>query len=797
LSISDLAIDPQNPSAIYAVRDYPDAAGGVFRTTDGGKTWDQVFLNDYETTALTVGPQNQVTMCTATTTLPEHGASTSNVYCNPVGGQGLGLGAFGLTGSRISVLAIDPLNSSRVYAGTLGDGIFLYSGTNCSYSISPARAAYSSSGTRSDQIDVTTGAECGWMAVGNNHWVTVTSGTRGWGSGNIRFSVSPNPSPGPRDGTLAIADQTFAITQDGLHSAFSVGGVTPNSGPVSGGTSITITGSGFEVGASVNIGGYPAQITALTSDRISLTTSPSRAAGIGDVVVTNPGGKSVVLTKGFTYLPANGPQTIQVFVPIVLSSGGMNQSFYTSELTLTNRGTEEASVNFSYASAFGSGSGTASDTLPAGQQRIVPDAISYLRSLGIPIPSQGGQGGTLQLTFTTSTSPPDCTATVRTTTVVSKGRAGLAYAGVPAFRALNDPSYICGLRQNETDRSNLALQNVGSSTDGDITLRLTVLSGFGSTAISRVLPDQVLSPAGFVQINGILGSNGLGLIDGFVRVERVNGTAPYYAYGVINDQSNSDGSFIPPILENDLAGKVLMILPAVVEAGAYTTELVVTNYSSTSKTLHCRYVADAVQLPDHTARFSIDINSSQQLILPDYIQSLRLVGVPGIGEPGQTFAGALLVGVDTGDLSGISVAARTLAPGGGGNFGVFYPSVPEGNSSMHEAWLFGLQQNAENRANLALVNTGEAGEDSDSFSIELYDGVTGQLAAIVGEVTLPARGWRQINRILTQYAPQVTEGYVHVVRTSGRNPFIAYAVINDGAVPGQRTGDGAFIQSSP
>jgi len=31
---------------------------------------------------------------------------------------------------------------------------------------------------------------------------------------------------------------------------------------------------------------------------------------------------------------------------------------------------------------------------------------------------------------------------------------------------------------------------------------------------------------------------------------------------------------------------------------------------------------------------------------------------------------------------------------------------------------------------------------------------------------------------------------------SGANPFVAYAVINDGAGPGERTGDGANIDSS-
>jgi hypothetical protein len=152
--------------------------------------------------------------------------------------------------------------------------------------------------------------------------------------------------------------------------------------------------------------------------------------------------------------------------------------------------------------------------------------------------------------------------------------------------------------------------------------------------------------------------------------------------------------------------------------------------------------------------------------------------------------------VEDQDCSGIFLGARTATPGGGGYYGLFYTAVPYGGASTSDAWLYGLQQNQENRANLALVNTGENGADTDVFTIELYDCSTGQLAATVRDITLPVRGWKQINRILGQYAPQVTQGYAHVIRMSGGNPFVAYAVINDGGQPGERTGDGAFISSA-
>ena len=54
---------------------------------------------------------------------------------------------------------------------------------------------------------------------------------------------------------------------------------------------------------------------------------------------------------------------------------------------------------------------------------------------------------------------------VRTTTVVPEGRAGLAYLGV-AEEGFDEAVYLCGLRQNSRDRSNVAFQKHGSGGRG-------------------------------------------------------------------------------------------------------------------------------------------------------------------------------------------------------------------------------------------------------------------------------------------------------------------------------------------
>jgi hypothetical protein len=359
---------------------------------------------------------------------------------------------------------------------------------------------------------------------------------------------------------------------------------------------------------------------------------------------------------------------------------------------------------------------------------------------------------------------------------------------------LTTPSYISGLRQNSTDRSNVAVQNVGSSSDGKITLKVTVFSGDVTHPQVTRLPDIVLPPGGFQQISGILG--GVSLVNGYVRVERINGTAPYFAYGVINDQANSDGSYVQPILDSSLTGKTGLTLPVVVETSAFSSEIVATNWSSSKKTLDCRFVANGIQTADGTAHFQISINPSEQLILPDFVQYLRAQAVPGIGPRGSAYVGSLFASVSSGDLSGVSLAARTSTPGGGGRYGLFYPSVPNGSASATTAWVYDLQQDAESRSNLALVNTGEEDGSSNTFQVDLFDGDTGSLVGSI-EITLGVERWAQIGTILAQYAPGSSQGYAHITLTAGNNPFIVYGVINDGNQPGARTGDGAFLASAP
>ena len=484
-------------------------------------------------------------------------------------------------------------------------------------------------------------------------------------------------------------------------------------------------------------------------------------------------------------------ETESLFVPVILSSAGRNNSFFTSELTLTNRGEEEVKLNYTYSSRDepDKRSGEATDVLPAGSQTIAIDAFNYLRNVGVPIPETGNQLGTLRVE-----APPgsEVEAVVRTTTVVPDGRAGLAYPGVSAEEGFREPVYLCGLRQNSQDRSNVAFQNMGAPKEGAITLRTTVYSGESSDTSPRELDDITLEPGGFHQYNRVL--NVLGSdAGGYVKVERVEGTAPFYAYGVVNDQANSDGSFIFPVTAGSLEGKMAQTLPVIVETRDFTSELTVTNFSQEPRTLNFQFVAEGIDTDDRTAAFSMTLEAGQQEIVAEVVEALRSEEVAGLGTGRRTLAGPVFVTAEEGDLSGIVVGARTGSKGGGGQYSVFYNAVPEGEAFTRVAWVDGLQQNEENRSNLALVNTGEVDESESVFHLEIYDGETGMLVETVVTKAIPARHWHQINGILGRASPETRQGYIRIEKVSGENPFLAYGVVNDGGAPGQRSGDGAYL----
>jgi hypothetical protein len=524
----------------------------------------------------------------------------------------------------------------------------------------------------------------------------------------------------------------------------------------------------------------------------------------GNVYITGTAGPHMAATSGAFEQPGSGVFVAKVaadvsfFVPIVISSSGMGQSFYTSELTLTNRSSHSVTLEYQYTAAIGTGTGTAKDQLEPKKQIIIPDAIAYLRQLKIPIPQDGNVGGTLRIKFVDIPDPDEAFVLVRTTTLSIQGRAGLAYGGVPI--GYKDPIYLCGLRHNVQDRTNVALQNMGTSLEGMIRLRLTLYDGTPNSTIPPQETEVSLGPGEFKQLSGILQSGLYLLMNGYVKIERIEGQAPFYAYAVINDQGTSDGSFISPVLASQTPSLAGLTLPAVVEASKYTSEVVFTNWSATPRRLKISLRADNFHGKDSIAEYELTLGAGEQQIIPNFVNWFRHRWSPFIWPSEPSLAAPLRVIPSEGNLDGIFVGARTSAPASFplyGYFGVFYPAVSFDQASNDPVWIYGLQQNGENRSNLAIVNTAQAENSDDEFMVELFDGTTGELATKLENIKVDYMKLNQIDAAtMRNAAPGVQQSYARITRVKGINPFIVYAIINDGSTPGERTGDGSYVPSS-
>ncbi|WP_373377784.1 putative Ig domain-containing protein [Cupriavidus nantongensis] len=131
-----------------------------------------------------------------------------------------------------------------------------------------------------------------------------------------------------------------------------VTGVTPSSGPASGGTAVTVTGTNFAGVTAVRFGAAAASFVVNSPTSLS-ATAPAGAAGTVDVTVTTAGGTSAISAADrFTYVSAP-PVANNVSATVAYGSAG-------NPITLNLTGGAAASVNV--ASPPGHGTAIASGT---------------------------------------------------------------------------------------------------------------------------------------------------------------------------------------------------------------------------------------------------------------------------------------------------------------------------------------------------------------------------------------------------------------------------------------------------
>ncbi len=476
-------------------------------------------------------------------------------------------------------------------------------------------------------------------------------------------------------------------------------------------------------------------------------------------------------------------------VPVVLDvrSGAAH---YRTELTLTNRGSSAVALTLSYRGSLGAAEGMVPEILPGGTQRTISDVIGFLAGSGVAFPSlaEGApQAGTLRIGIPDDASG-DVSAVARTTSPTlaphPEGAAGLAYLAVSPSTSFTGRAVVHGLRATPSERSNLAVFNPGASF---VTVRVTAASGSGDGRQVVAAEALRLEAGEWRQIDGILAK--AGLEQGWVAIDRTEGNV-FGAYGVVNDGGTNDGSFLEAT--PDTATATSITVPVVVETPAFRTELLLVNRGAATVTLTLDYRESLSPALGAGGSTTVTLAPREQRIVPEALSFLRGRGV-GVGVAGAaSYAGRLRVEGPAG-TSGLHAAARvsSLSPGGGA-YGVFLPGVPAGAGAADEGVVTGLRAEADLRSNLAFVHAGAAGSGPVTLELQLFDGTAGgRPAGSPSTVRLEEGAWVQLSDPLRPLG--IAAGWARVRRAEGTAPWIAYGVLNDGGVPGQRTGDGAYV----
>jgi len=194
----------------------------------------------------------------------------------------------------------------------------------------------------------------------------------------------------------------------------------------------------------------------------------------------------------------------------------------------------------------GFATGAIVETLAPGEQRVLPNAIDFLRGRGAAVGPKGGP----------TRAPSSCGSPRRShrgrvrRSADDRGGAGRRRlrplcAGVPLGETA-EPRRGSSASSRTTRRARTWHFSTPSGSQGAITLQIDVFDGDSGRAVATGIP-VALAPGSGRSSNAIL--KGWALSNGYVRVTRTAGRAGWVAYGVLNDGSapgagTSDGSYV-------------------------------------------------------------------------------------------------------------------------------------------------------------------------------------------------------------------------------------------------------------
>jgi uncharacterized repeat protein (TIGR02543 family) len=280
--------------------------------------------------------------------------------------------------------------------------------------------------------------------------------------------------------------------------------VTPAAGPVGGGTTLTLTGTGFVSGTTVTVGGAVCGALNIVSATSITCVTPAGSAGIQDVIVSNAGGS---VTGAFTY--DNAPS---------LKSVTPNQGPVAGGTLITLSGT-----GFIAGTTVTVGGAACGALTLVGQDKatcVTPPHAAGTVAVAVSNPGGSAKGNFTYddlptiATISPLTSPPagGLTLTITGTGFVSGTTVTVGGTACGALNRVSETTLTCVLPARAAGPATVRVENAGGSASktltyadpvatvktklsGGVTATLT-LSGCGSLSNVQLIPPPAGAPAG-------------------------------------------------------------------------------------------------------------------------------------------------------------------------------------------------------------------------------------------------------------------------------------------------------------
>jgi len=226
---------------------------------------------------------------------------------------------------------------------------------------------------------------------------------------------------------------------------------------------------------------------------------------------------------------------------------------FRSELILVNKSGSPVTLTLNYFESLSWEFSEGSMVVQLGplEQQIIPEAIDFLRTHGVDMGPRADMpfSGALRITVS-GTSAENVFAGARTASQSpAGGQFGLFTPCVYSSQETSSEAYLYGLRADSENRSNVAMVNTGTDSAGPILLALLAYDG-DAGGVPKNYETVMLSPGQWYQSENFLRNSGVS--NGWVKVTRMSGTAPWIAYGVVNDggrpgERTGDGAYVPMV----------------------------------------------------------------------------------------------------------------------------------------------------------------------------------------------------------------------------------------------------------